>query len=513
MMVLNVSHCRPSDPGLPLPNVPINDFNIFLVYDFPFLWFYLSFCYIHCRAISTMAPEIWNPDKTLNINARDNDDMFCVGVAVSRGNARCRWRITGDKHSEVCSILDEMGTMPPTEISGSKLLSKLAKLSLCEEKHRHQKRDILERWDDVIEDVAKQYEEMEKLKRRNHKLKTELVKEREEREQLQKLLAKESADREMKKLSAQLGELNSQFASGGAASAIVASAQNENESETRESDLLLQVKELEHSLAQSRGQAERLAVQEAESSRQLTAEQLDSEKYRMNAWAEQGIQSKNLDDLKAELVEERRISAQRQKDHEVTAQQVDELQSQLSAQRQLSEQLRRNLEKATTDRKGLLAQTESLRAQSATESQSLNQLKRNLDKAEITQAALLKEKETSQSLLAAECQTSGQLEKKLESLKAELTSVQGTLERTQLDLTQSRKVHAEQTAADAASRAATTAETTRLLERIRQLEEQSRISFLSIFIGRIKGLAEHIALRATGGRWPRRGNRTDVDMV
>jgi hypothetical protein len=79
-----------------------------------------------------MAPQIWNPDKTLNINAWDNE-MFCVGVAVSRGNARCRRRISGERHSKVCLIPDEMGRRPPTEISGSKLLSRLAKLSLCEE--------------------------------------------------------------------------------------------------------------------------------------------------------------------------------------------------------------------------------------------------------------------------------------------------------------------------------------------------------------------------------------------
>jgi chromosome segregation ATPase len=398
-----------------------------------------------------MAPQIWNPDKTLNTNAFDNNDMFCVGVAVSRGNARCRWRITGDRHNKVCSILDEMGTRPPTEISGSKLLSRLAKLGLCEEQHRHQVRDILDRWEEVIEDVVKQYEEMEKLKRRNRQLKIRLAEECEEREQL----------------AAQLGELNAEFASSCGASAIEASAQNRNEFEARESDLLLQVKDLKRSVAESRGHAQRLAVEEAELSRRLG--------------------------------DERRVSAQRQHDHDLSAEKVDDLQSQLCEHRQMSEHLTRDLEKATTDRKGLLAQTNSLRVQSAIKSQSLNQVKRNLEEAKITQATLLEEKEKLQSLLATECQTSGQLEKKLASREVELVSVQGTLERTQLDLTQSRKVNEEQAAADAASREATTAGTTRLLERIRQLEEQSRFSFLSAFIGRINGLARHIALWATGG--------------
>jgi septal ring factor EnvC (AmiA/AmiB activator) len=125
----------------------------------------------------------------------------------------------------------------------------------------------------------------------------------------------------------------------------------------------------------------------------------------------------------------------------------------------------------------------------------------------------LKEKENMESLLATEHQISSGLEKKLESLDFELTNVRGELERTRLDLTESRKVNEEQAAAHAAHRAATSAETARLLERIRQLEEKSRFSFLAAFMGRMKRLAVRIALRATGGKWPRRGNTTQVEMV
>src|SRR5271170_1861173 len=136
-----------------------------------------------------MAPQRWNPDKTLNINAWDNNEMVCVGVAVSRGNARCRLRISGERHSKVCLILDEMGRRPPREISGSKLLSRLAKLSLCEDWHRRQEPSVLERWEDMIEDAAEQYEEIKELKRTNRQLETKLVKERQERKQLETLLA------------------------------------------------------------------------------------------------------------------------------------------------------------------------------------------------------------------------------------------------------------------------------------------------------------------------------------
>ena len=106
--------------------------------------------------------------------------MFCVGEAVSHGGARCCWHITGDRHTKVCLILAVMETKPPTEIFGSKLISQLAKLSLCEEQHQSQKQHILYWWDDMIEDVAKQYENMEELKRRNRQYNIELVKKSED---------------------------------------------------------------------------------------------------------------------------------------------------------------------------------------------------------------------------------------------------------------------------------------------------------------------------------------------
>jgi hypothetical protein len=205
-----------------------------------------------------MAPQIWDPDRTLNINAFDNGDMFYVGVAVTRGNARCRWRIASDRHNKVCLILQEMGTKPPTEIFGSKLLSRLAKLSLCEERHQYQNRDILKRWEDLIEDVASQYEEIEKLRRLNCQLKTRIAKEAEEGDLLESSLSDES-DNRMKRLSARF--------------------------EARESDLLLQIKTCENLLAESREQGELLAMQEAESSRLLARERrISAQRQQITKW-------------------------------------------------------------------------------------------------------------------------------------------------------------------------------------------------------------------------------------
>ena len=412
-----------------------------------------------------MAPQIWNPEEMLHVDARAKH-MFCIGAAGPGGNALCRRRITAIRHSRICSILDTMGKKPPTEISGSKLLSQLAELSLCDEQHWRQKSLILEWWEGVIEDVAEQYEEMERLKRRNSLLKTKLFEEREEREELQRLLTENSVDC-----------VESQEESDARESDLLLQVKELEHSlaDARESDLLLQVKELEHSLAESRGQAERQAVQEAELSRQLA--------------------------------EERRNAALT---FETTAKQIDELQSQLCTHDRVSKLLRTQLEKANKDRAFL---EEGYKALFETESQSLNQVRRNLDEARVSHTTLLKEKDNIKSLLAAECQTSGQLQKSLESLEIELASVQEILNHTQLELTQRSKVNEEQVGANAACRAATAAATAQLLDRIRQLEGQSWFSFLSTFVSRVKGLAEHVPLWGTGGRWPWRGNGTQAGIV
>jgi hypothetical protein len=106
--------------------------------------------------------QVWNPDKRLNINAFANNDMFCVGMAVTRGNARCRWRVTGDKHSKVCNLLDKIGKEEPMEIFNSNDLLRLAKLSLCEERHQYQVYDIVGRWNNVIQNITEEYTEIKR---------------------------------------------------------------------------------------------------------------------------------------------------------------------------------------------------------------------------------------------------------------------------------------------------------------------------------------------------------------
>ena len=479
-----------------------------------------------------MAPRIWDSYKTFNITARDSDGMFCVGLAVTKGNSRCRITITGEECHEVCSILDKMETKPPNEVS--KLLPRLARLSLCNEYHQHQERGVLEKWREAIEDVVKRYEKVERLKSRIHRLSFQLTMERKEREQLEDLMSERPDELNSDacvKLTVQVDELRSQLEV-----ALLTSTQYEKcytKSEAGRVDLLWQVDKLQKSLTESLRESKRLAAQEAELSRRLTeslreskllaaqkaqlsrrltAELEASETYKMDAETRRANQSQRIDDLQSELTEEHCISAQRQADVRVTASQIDKLQSQLATERQVSELLRGDLGKAMADRTVLLEQIKALQAQLSSERQNSDQLKKNLDEGETSQAVVSKEMGNLRSQLATERQTSSQSEKKLESLTTQLASAQSVLEDTQLDLTRSRRTNEEQTATAAARDLASAAETTRLLDRIRQLEDRPRATFLNAFRGMIKRLAECIAPWVTDRWWQRRGNRMEEDF-
>ena len=87
-----------------------------------------------------MALQIWNADRALKIDARGTSNIHCVGAAITWGR-------------------------PPIEIYDSKLLSRLAKLSLCEGKHKQQKDDLIDQRNVVIDDVALRHEQMERLRK------------------------------------------------------------------------------------------------------------------------------------------------------------------------------------------------------------------------------------------------------------------------------------------------------------------------------------------------------------
>jgi predicted nucleic acid-binding Zn-ribbon protein len=127
----------------------------------------------------TLAPKPpsrqWDPDKILGIHARPQNQpstltysyrnlMFCVGTAVTRGGARCDWRIKSKKYEEVLALLSEMEKLAPKEVLESRegLLSKLVWLCLCVENHHYQWGMVLERWEERLRMLKEEWEQKER---------------------------------------------------------------------------------------------------------------------------------------------------------------------------------------------------------------------------------------------------------------------------------------------------------------------------------------------------------------
>src|SRR5262245_55869989 len=122
-----------------------------------------------------MTHRIWDPYKVLHFVARHDDDMFCVGWSGQRETYRCPRSIRHVALEKIHSILEEMETEPPNEISEQ--LPELAWLSLCGRHLERQQSKVLKKWKKLIRDARKQYE-TEKLNQHNQRLKVRLEKER-----------------------------------------------------------------------------------------------------------------------------------------------------------------------------------------------------------------------------------------------------------------------------------------------------------------------------------------------
>lgn len=119
-----------------------------------------------------MAPdtEIWDTYATLKILARDDVTMTCVGKALSRANARCRWVLSAETVTEMHIALEELSKHPPAQAIPR--LRELARLGLCEARHEYQVDYVVAEWSKLIRCVE---------------LRMELESERKERRRLERL--------------------------------------------------------------------------------------------------------------------------------------------------------------------------------------------------------------------------------------------------------------------------------------------------------------------------------------
>jgi hypothetical protein len=445
----------------------------------------------------------WDPYRVLNITSRDSDSMFCTGQAVSRGNARCRWKIPRGDFETIRDMLDKMESKPPNEVFD--MLPRLARLSLCEEQHKSnkgQREGVVAMWADALEDVVEEYDKAKKLKKRNQSLENELAKETEERKRLEALLSKDSKGSEhceCEEVRAQIEELK--------AAALDDSKQHKTELVKAEEDrtaLSLKLDKLRKSFDKRAQESERMktlmAEQKAEMSRQLAAEQKASEEYKTDAEASRAVvenKSKLIENLQSDLSKERQVSTRLQGElvganieQGFLSSQIAELLPQLAAASQASEQLKEEVNEGVTNRKALIQQVETLQSQFSTEQQNSCKLKENLQEIE-------KSKATLSSQLAIERQDKEGLDREVRdtrareaTLKTQLEDIQGVLERIRLDLTRNRQTNEEQRATSDAREAASAAETARMIEQIRELEMEASAGCLSTFRAKFKRLGK-----------------------
>lgn len=96
---------------------------------------------------------VWDAYGSLNITARDSQEVKCVGSTES--NNRCRWPSSGSSQ-QIRAILDGMEGRPPNEALGA--LADLALLSLCSDAHQDQANNVARKWERAVHNATGVYD-------------------------------------------------------------------------------------------------------------------------------------------------------------------------------------------------------------------------------------------------------------------------------------------------------------------------------------------------------------------
>lgn len=245
-----------------------------------------------------MAPRLWDPDRVLQITEPGRNDMFCVGRARRRFNARCSWKINDPEYPKVCSILDRMATQEPDTVSIEQL-ERLARLSLCKDYHQDQQDEVVEGWQERIENAVKDYMRFRKLEKRNMLLEAQIEKMRAEGQGWLSLLGgvDDSTDEIFSLLKSRLDALSNQNKEKLALSSQLSSTQTDLErarlslaysrqlnAELEElvSNLRAQLGELEHQFSRQGQATEDLEEGKLVLSNQLTNTKRDLEQAQLD---------------------------------------------------------------------------------------------------------------------------------------------------------------------------------------------------------------------------------------
>jgi chromosome segregation ATPase len=340
-----------------------------------------------------MAPQLWDPYRILNITARDSNMMHCVGHVDRHDGARCRWRIPSNNFAEVCSILDKMAVTPPDEVT-DKILSRLARLSLCEDYHQNQKNRILDEWDEKVDAATKVYKRLEKLKTRC----SELIADKE------KLLAL---------LKEKVKQGNSEASDDSEAEARVEDISErlgqQLSSERRAFEIY---KKDAEAVQKGHAALETILRSKLAEADQVSAQQLKDLKRLMRIEADL-VKGKGI--LESRLDMERKgtelIVKQMGELREDLSAKIEDLQAQLSTERQNLHKLKETTSEAMTQKDLVAQEAESLRSQLTNERRNAQDQHRELKTARGQEAAIREE-------LSNERQLSGQLRSKFVDMRA-----------------------------------------------------------------------------------------------
>ena len=120
--------------------------------------------------------SLWDPYKVLDIHPLAGN-FTCVGSAVTRGNARCRWGIGEARRQWANEALNAMGMRAPaTDRNTSELLRSIATALLCLERHQYQIDERVKDWLRRIKEFLVKYNERLGLIARIKQLEEELGK-------------------------------------------------------------------------------------------------------------------------------------------------------------------------------------------------------------------------------------------------------------------------------------------------------------------------------------------------
>lgn len=141
----------------------------------------------------------WDAYRSLSIISKEYIGMTCLGSDLHE--KCCHREIPIESILEIHTILGGLEAKAPSKATSS--LKRLAKLSLCTQCHQRYATEIIQEWDDAIQDATRLYErgiglkeENEAAKEKNARLKDKNRKLKDEREDLQRKLKEEKTRRE-----------------------------------------------------------------------------------------------------------------------------------------------------------------------------------------------------------------------------------------------------------------------------------------------------------------------------